>query len=165
MGVHHNLVVSRLGDATQVVVVHELAVMVLTVGNDVTHIAALHSRIAIIDHKLIGLVEVTLVVNDGTGGFMMHDHLHALAGCIFVDALHIKIWIRSHKIKHIIFLMTEPVFPTNIPTFHQHSIETMLGSEVDVTFHILRVGGMATAGLALRVVRLAQLHTEQFVRI
>ena len=65
MGVDHDFVVGGFGDAAQVVVVEHLAVVVLAVGDDVAYVAALDGWVAIVDHELVGLVEVALVVDDG----------------------------------------------------------------------------------------------------
>ena len=65
MGVDHDFVVGGFGDAAQVVVVEHLAVVVLAVGYDVAYVAALDGWVAIVDHELVGLVEVALVVDDG----------------------------------------------------------------------------------------------------
>ena len=62
MCIHHNLVVSCLLDATEIVVVEWLTVVMLTVWNDVAYISALDSVVAIVNHELVCLVEVTVVV-------------------------------------------------------------------------------------------------------
>ena len=58
-------------------VVHPLAVVVLTAGHDVAHIAALDGIVAIVDHEAVGGIEMSLIVAHRRGGFVVHDELHA----------------------------------------------------------------------------------------
>ena len=41
------------------------------------------------------------------------------------------------------------VFPTLIPSFNEHTVETMLGGIVDVSLHVLVVGSVATVRFQL----------------
>ena len=50
MGIYHDMVLGSLLDAVEIVVYHPLTVMELTTRDDFTHIAALHSRIAVFVH-------------------------------------------------------------------------------------------------------------------
>ena len=56
MGIDHDMVLGSLGHGIEVVVDHPLSVVVLTAGDDVAHVAALHGVVAILLHELVGLV-------------------------------------------------------------------------------------------------------------
>ena len=66
MGIDHDMIVSSLSHAVEVVIVHPLTVVVFATWHDVAHVATLNSRIAIVNHKLVSLVEVTLIVASRT---------------------------------------------------------------------------------------------------
>ena len=68
---------------------------------------------------------------------------------IIVKCLEIKIRIRGHEIKHIVLGLTEPVFPTFVPSFHKHLVKAMLGSKINVSSHLLVVGSVTTVRLCL----------------
>ena len=56
MRIDHDLMLSRLGDAIEIVIVHELTIVMLTPRDDIAHIAALHCLIAILVHEVVGLL-------------------------------------------------------------------------------------------------------------
>ena len=95
----------------------------------------------------------------------MHDHFHSLLPGIVGDCLHVKVGIRGHKVKDIVLLVAKPVLPSHVPAFHQHGIETMFGSKVDISFHMVGVGAMPAIGLHLLVIGLSQLHAEDVICI
>jgi len=47
---------------------------------------------------------------------MMHHQLNTLRVCILIQAFQIKVWIRSNEIEYIVFPVTKPVFPTDVPS-------------------------------------------------
>ena len=165
MGIHHNLVLGCLLDTIKIVVVEGLAVVVFAVGYDIAHIARLHALVPPFVHKPVGLLQMALIVDGRRGRFVMHNHVHTLLSGIVGDSLHVKVGIRGHKVKDIVFLVAKPVLPSHIPAFHQHRIKSMLGRKVDVPFHVVGIGSMSAVGLHLLVVGLAQLHAEHIVGI
>ena len=78
MSVHHDVVLGRLLDAVEIVVVGGLRVMVVASRNDVAHVAALHGIIAILVHQRICSFEMTLIVLCGTARLVVHHQLHDL---------------------------------------------------------------------------------------
>ena len=56
--------------------------------------------------------------------------------------------------------ITEPVFPTRIPTLHQYLVKTVFGSKVYVLLHISRVGRMNAVRFHLGIVRIIQYLNE-----
>ena len=62
VGVDHEAIVGGLLQGIEIVVVHPLAVVVLTAGHDVAHIAALDGIVAIVDHEAVGGIEMSLIV-------------------------------------------------------------------------------------------------------
>ena len=77
VGVDHNVVVGGLFQGIEVVVVHPLAVVVLTARHDVAHVATLDGVVAVVDHEAVGRIEMSLIVAHGRGSFVVHDELHA----------------------------------------------------------------------------------------
>ena len=96
---------------------------------------------------------------------MVHQQLDTLGVGIVVEHLDVEIRIRCHEVEDVAFPHVCPVFPTNIPTLDQHLVETILGSEVDVSLHILIVGLMGAVGLHLRPVNLVELDAGEVVGI
>ena len=96
---------------------------------------------------------------------MVHQQFDALAVGIVVEHLDVEVGIRCHEVEDIALPHVGPVFPTNIPTLDQHLVETILGSKVDVSLHILIVGLMGAVGLHLRPVNLVELDAGEVVGI
>ena len=163
--IYTNFVVGCLLHGIEVVVVQPLPIMMFTTGNHITYISALHGIVAIIHHKLIGLVHVTFVVAHRTGCLMMHHQLHAFALGIFIQHLHVEIGIRGHKIEYIILGFAKPVFPAFIPAFYQYLVQTVLGCEVDVLFYIFVSGTVTAVGLHFGVVHFTQFDGGKVVCI
>ena len=61
--------------------------------------------------------------------------------------------------------MSEPVFPTFVPTLNQHLVESVLGGKVDVLAHTLVGGTMSAVRLNLGIVGLAEHHGWQLVGV
>ena len=108
---------------------------------------------------------MTFVVANRRRGFVMHDELHILAFRIIAEPFDVKIGIRRNEIENIVFLMTEPVFPTFIPTFHQNGVKTILGCKVDISLHIFSVGRVFTIARQFRIIGFTQLHTRNGISI
>ena len=96
---------------------------------------------------------------------MVHQNLHPLRVGIVVQRLDVEIGIRRLEVEHVAFPHVRPVFPADIPSFHQHLVEPVLGSKVDVALHLLVVGGMAAVGLYLRPVNLVELDAGEVVGV
>ena len=84
---------------------------------------------------------------------------------IFVEHLDIEIRIRGNEVEDIALPEVSPVFPTNIPTFYQHLVKTVLGCEVDITLHLLVVGTMNAIRLHLCPVDLVEFDAGVVVGI
>ena len=108
---------------------------------------------------------MTLVVYRAGTGLVVHNHLHALFLGIAADFGNIEVGIWGDKVKDIVLLLAEPVFPTFVPSFHQDGIKTVLCGEVYVVLHMLGVGTMLAVGLQFAVVGNAQLHAVHVVGI
>ena len=92
---------------------------------------------------------------------MVHDELHTLGVGILVECLYVEVGIRRLEVEHIVFLMSEPVFPTDVPSFHEHGVETVLGGKVDISAHVGIVGSMQSVGLHLGIVDIVELYRWQ----
>ena len=128
-------------------VVGGLRIMVVTTRDDVAHVAGLHGIVAVLVHQVEGRFEMSLVVECTRRGLMVHHQLHALRVGIVVEGLDVEVGIGCHEVEDIVLGMAEPVFPSDVPTFDKHLVESVLGSEVDIFPHVLVVGSMPTVGL------------------
>ena len=140
-------------DAVLVVVVHPLRVMVFATRQEVTYITRLDSRIVILIHELVGGVKPSLVITDSAGGLVVHDHLHALGFGILMDAFHVKIRIGGYEIIDEILLITEPVFPSDIPSLDKDAIEAVFGSKINISLDVLSGRAMPTVGFGFGIIR------------
>ena len=155
---------SCLNDAL-IVIVHKLAVVVFASRNDVAHVAGLHGVIAILVHQTESILQVAFVIESCGGGLVVHHQLHALGVGIVVEHLNVEVGVRSDEVEDVKLLMTEPVFPSFVPSFHQHFLQTVLRGEVDVALHLLVSGTVRAVGLALAVVGNAETNRRQVVGI
>ena len=114
------MMLGSLGHTVEVMVVHPLAVMMLPSRDDIAHIAALHGVVAILVHQAVGLVEVSLIIAHRRRGLMVHHQSYTLGVSIVVECLDIKVGIGCREVKHIILAVSEPVFPSDIPSLNQH---------------------------------------------
>ena len=147
VGIDHNLVLGGLLEGILVVVVHHLTIVVLATGHDVAHVATLHGIVAIVHHKLVGLVHTSLIVAYAGGGLVVHHQPHTPLVCILLQGGQVEVGIGGYKVKHIVFVLARPIFPADVPTLHEELVEAApLGCEVDVAFHVLVVGTVATVG-------------------
>ena len=158
MGIHHDVVLCCLNHGIVVVVDEGLAVVMLSIRDDVAHISALYGVVAILIHKIVCSLHMTLVVHRGRRTLMVHDDADTLVMGILVKGRKVKVRIRSDKVKDIVLLGAEPVFPAFVPAFNQDGVKSVLRGKVNVHAHILVVGAMAAVGLGLGVIRNAKLH-------
>ena len=96
---------------------------------------------------------------------MVHQQLHALRVGIVVEHLDIEVGIGGHEVEHVAFPHVRPVFPTDVPTFYQHLVEAVLGSEVNVTLHVLVVSLVGAVGLHLTPVDLIEFDRGEVVGV
>ena len=82
-----------------------------------------------------------------------------------VEHLDIEVRIWSYEIEDIELLMTEPVFPTFVPAFYQHLLQTVLGCKVDVALYLLVGCTMGAIRLALAVIGYTETNRWQVVGI
>ena len=165
MRIHHDVMLGSLLDDVQVVVVHRLRIVVVAAWDDVAHIARLHGIVAVFVHQFVGLLDMTLVVLRARRCLVVHQNLHPLRVGIVVQHLDVEVGIGCHKVEHVTLPHVCPVFPANVPAFHQHFVETVLGGKVDVALHLLVVGGMAAVGLHLRPVNLVEFDAGEVVGV
>ena len=165
MGIDHDVVLrSRLYDML-IMIVAELTVMILATRDDVTHITRLHGIVAILIHQVESVLQMPLIVQDGSRSLMMHHQLHTLRVGIVVEHPDIEVGIRGNEVEDIELLVTEPVFPTFIPAFHQHLMQTVPGGEVDVPFHLLVGSTVNAVGLALAIIGDTQTHRRIIIGV
>ena len=62
MGIDHDMVLRSLLHGIEIVVVQPLSVMMLAKRQDITHVTALHSIVAVFLHKVVGGIHVPLVI-------------------------------------------------------------------------------------------------------
>jgi len=147
MGVDHDLVARRLPRHTQIVVDHPLAVMVLAARDDAADVAGLDAVVAVLFHKGKGILHPPLIIGHRRRGLVVHDQAHSVFGGVALQLLHIEIGIGSDKIKNLLFPVTEPVLPADVPALDQHPVKAVSGGEIDVAFGLGRGGAVASVGL------------------
>ncbi len=165
VGIDHDVVLRRLGDTAQVVVVHLLREMVVATRYDVAHIATLHGIIAILVHEIVGILHVTLIVDHARRSLVVHHELHALAVGVLVERLDVEVGIRGKEVEHIVFHVSRPVFPSFVPSLDEHLREAIGGGEVDIPAHLLIGCPMLAVGLRLGIVGDAELHRRIIIGV
>ena len=163
--VNHHVVTCGFLNGIQIMVYHPLSVMVLATGQYVTHVSALYGVISIFVHELISGFHMTFVVANGGRCFMMHDEFYAFRMSIFVESLDVKVGIGRKKIKYIVLLMAEPVFPSRVPALYKHLSNAVFGSEIDIASHVFVCGSMMSVRLHFGVIDVVELHRRQLICI
>src|SRR5262245_18910686 len=72
----------------------------------------------------------------------MHNDLHSLRMGIAGQFLNIKIRIRCHKVEHVFLPLSKPVFPTRVPTFYQHALNSVFGSKIYISFYVCSISSV-----------------------
>ena len=85
MGIHHDMMLGGLLDAVEIVVVHPLAIVVFSTGDDIAHITALHGCITIFVHQLIGRLQMPFIIAGGGRRLMVHHQTHILGMSVAVQ--------------------------------------------------------------------------------
>src|SRR5690606_41874973 len=150
--IDHNLIFRCFFECILMMVVDPLTIMVFPTGDDIADIACFCCIITIIFHELIRLIYMTLVISYRARSFMVHNHLHPLALRVGSYFIQIKIRIRRYKIKDIVFRISKPIFPTNIPSFYEYSIKAMCRRKVDVALYVCRSRAMLAVWFHLAIV-------------
>ena len=88
----------------------------------------------------------------------MHEQLHALRMGIVVQGLDVKVRIWGDEVEDIILVAVGPVFPADVPAFHENLVETVLCGEVNVAADILIVRAMRAVRLAFAEISLAEMN-------
>ena len=132
--------------------------MVFATRNDITYITALHGIVAIFVHQIVSSFHVTFVVAERTGSFMVHHQFDAFVVGILVEHFDVEIRVRSYEIEHIVLVIANPVFPTDIPTFNEQLVKTVFRSKVDIAFHVFIVGAVSVVRLCTLIVDAVEVH-------
>ena len=165
MAVDTDFIVGSFFYGIKIVIVHPLSVMMFATRDDISYITALHCIITVVDHKPVSFVHVAFVVADGRRSLMVHHQFNTFTLGICIQHLHIEIGVRSHKVKNIVFGVSEPVFPTFVPTFYQNLVKAVGSGKIYVSLHVLIVGAMTSVRFCFGIVRFAQLNRRQVIRI
>ena len=156
VSIYHDVVLGGSLNDTLIVIVHELAVVIFASRNDVADVSGLNGIITILVHQAESILQVALVIECCRRCLVVHHQLNALRMGIVVEHLYVEVGIRRHEVEDIELLVSEPVFPSFVPSFYQNLLQTVLCSEVDITLHLIVCCTMCAVGLALTVVG----HTE-----
>ena len=84
---------------------------------------------------------------------------------IFIQHFNIKIGIRSLEVENIIFRIAKPIFPTNIPAFHQYLVEAMFGGKINILLYISIVSRMNPVGFHPGIIRFIEFHRRNIPSI
>ena len=165
MRVYHHLVLGRLFQDILVVVHHPLAVMLFASRNDISHVTKFGSIVVVVVHELQCLFQMPFVIAHGSGSFVVHHYLHTFFFRVIAQVRQVEIGIRRYEIENEILGMSEPVFPTYVPTLDENFIKAVLGGKVDVFLHVFGRGPVFAVGLHLGVVGFTDFHARQVVSI
>ena len=165
VSINHNLVIGCLFNGIKIVIIHPLSVVVLTARNDIAYITALHSIVTVVYHELVSLVHMTFVVAYRSRSFMVHHQTNTLAGCILLKFFHVKVRVRSDKVEHIILALTEPIFPTFVPSFYQYLAKSVFCCKIDIAFYVSCISRVLAVRFNFRIIGYAQFNTIEFVCI
>lgn len=61
--------------------------------------------------------------------FVVHHQFYTFRMSVFVERFKVEVGVRSYKIEHIVFFVTEPVFPTCIPPFYKYLMKPCLAAK------------------------------------
>ena len=137
--VDHYFVFGGLFHAVEIMVVCPLSVVIFSTRHHIAHISALYGVVSIFVHQRVCCVEVALIVAQRARSFVVHHQFDAFAVSILVEHCDVEVGVWSDKVKHIILFVAEPVFPSDVPSFHQQLVESVFGGKVDVTLHVVVV--------------------------
>ena len=158
VGIDHNVMFGCLGHGIEIVVHEPLAVMVLAVRQYVADIAALDGIVAVLIHKVVGGLHVTLVVSHRRGAFVVHHQPDALGMGIFIEGSDVEVRIRGHEVEDIVLVAVCPVLPAYVPALDKQGVETVLGSEVYIGAHLFIVGAVTAVRLCGGIVGYTEAH-------
>ena len=133
--------------------------------DDVTHVTTFHGVVTILIHQLKRVFQVAFVVAYTGTRLVVHHEFHALGVGIFVEIFQVEIRIRRNEIENITLPMVGPVFPTDVPSLHQHLVDTIGGCEIDILLHVGRSRSMTSVGLCLRPIDAIQLDRRIFIGV
>ena len=95
----------------------------------------------------------------------MHHKANALAVCILIQRLNVKIRIRCNKVKDIVLGLAKPILPTYVPTLYKNLIKAVLCSKVDKTTNASVVCRVLWTLLNLCIVSYTELNCWNIVCI
>ena len=165
VAVDHHMVLGSLLDDILVVVDHRLAEMEVATGDDIAHIARLDGIIAVAVHQIEGILEMALIVDRARTGLVVHHELHALGVGVLVEILDVEVGIGRDEVEDVPLPTVGPVLPADVPALDEHLLQAVLGREVDITLHVLRIGRMASVGTDVVPVHLVDIDAGQVVGI
>ena len=153
MRIDHDMLLGGFLHAIEIVIHHPLTIMVFAARYDVAHITTLDRIVAMINHKLVSTVEMSLIVAHRRRCLMVHHQSHALGVCIVVERISIEVGIWSDKVEDLILGIVGPVFPSDVPSLDQHLVEAIGSGEVDIASNGVVVGSVCAIGCGMQIVR------------
>ena len=109
-----------------------LPVMIVPVGES-AGITGLHAMDAQVGIPFVGFIQLLLIVEDVTAGFMVSDNLNAFFTGVAGYLFYIEISIGLSVVK---CLRPTPVFPAFVPAFVHHCFYVVGGGKVNISFGI-----------------------------
>ena len=152
-------------NSIEVVIYRPLAIVVFATWNNAAYIATFYRVITVVIHQLVSLFHMTLVVAQRSRCLVVHHQFYAFAVCILIETFEVKVRIRSHEVKDIIFGVVKPIFPAYIPTLYKHLVKPMLSSEVNITAYFLVVSRMGAIGACFGVIYFVKIHGREIIGI
>ena len=84
---------------------------------------------------------------------------------ILVESFQVEVGVRRNEVEHVLLPMVRPIFPTYVPSLHQNLVQSVLGSEVDVSLHLVCVSRMASVRLRFAPVYLVKFDRWELIGV
>ena len=165
MSVHHDMMFGGLFDDVHIMVIHRLAIVMVSSGDNIAYISRLYGIISIFVHQLISLFDMTFVILCRRRSFVVHHQLYSFRMGIVIKSLDVKIRIWRYKVENITFPHVCPVFPSYVPSFNQYLVKTVFSGKVNVSAYLFVVGSMTTMWFYTFPIHLIYIYRREVIRI
>ena len=142
-----------------------LTIVVFTHREDIAYIPAFYGIVTVLVHQLVSGFHMALVVARRARSFVVHHQFHAFRVCVVVQCFEVEVGVRSYKVKHIVLFVSKPVFPTYIPTFHEHLVEAVFRRKIDVFAYFFVGSAVGTIRFSFGVIHRIKVYCRKVVGI
>ena len=108
---------------------------------------------------------MAFVVASRARSFVVHHQFYTFRVSVLIERFEVEVGIRGYKIEHIVFFVTKPVFPTYIPTFYKHLIESVFRCKINIFAHFFVVSAVGTIRFSFAVINGIKVDSREVVSI